>query len=337
VDEISVSNRPFVTVVIPAYNAEATIRETINSVLNQTLTDFELFVIDDGSTDATATIAAEFSDSRVHGFSFDHAGPSSARNRGIERASGQFIAFLDADDLWTPDKLHSQTEVLLREPETALVYSWTDCIDDKGRFLRHGSHVRAEGKVYELLLSRNFIDNGSAPIVRKSAFEEVGLFNEDYRAGEDWDMWLRLAHRYPFACLPTVQVLYRVHGNSLMADVEQQLDYVMTVLHKGLERLPAAAERQRIKRTVTANIYKYLSIRLVETGNSRRHGLQASRYWWSFMKATPVPFRQLGVALVIAGAILAMVVLPPALFVRLREQAVTFNHSRARAKAPGTR
>lgn len=322
--------------VIPAYNAETTIRETIKSVLNQTLSDFELFVIDDGSTDATGTIAAEFSDPRIHGFSFDHAGPSSARNRGIERASGTFIAFLDADDLWTPDKLSSQTEILLREPETALVYSWTDCIDEDGRFLRHGSHVRADGKVYERLLSRNFVDNGSAPIVRKSAFKEVGLFNEDYRAGEDWDMWLRLAYRYPFACLPSVQVLYRVHGKSLVADVEQQLDCVMEVLNRGLERLPVSAERERIRCTVTANIYKYLSVRLIETGNSRQHGIQACRYWWSFMKTTPVPVRQLGKGLAIAGAILAMLVLPPTLFVKLRGRAVAFNQRRAQVKVPGS-
>jgi len=331
------NNQPFVTVVIPAYNAEATIRETINSVLNQTLNNFELFVIDDGSTDATRAIVAEFADPRVHGFSFDHAGPSSARNRGIERASGEFVAFLDADDLWLPDKLLDQTKILLQQPKTALVYSWTDCIDEGGRFLRHGSHVRAEGKVYEQLLSRNFIDNGSAPMVRRCAFEEVGPFDENYRAGEDWDMWLRLAHRYPFSFVPSVQVLYRVHGNSLVSKVEQQLECVIAVLHKGLERLPATPEREQIKNTVTSNIYKYLSVRLVETGNSRQHGLQAGRYWWSFMTTTPTPIRQSGKALMIAGAIFAMVVLPPSLFARLREYAVNLNHRRAHTIVPGAR
>jgi glycosyltransferase involved in cell wall biosynthesis len=329
--------QPLVTIVIPAYNEAATIGDAINSALQQSFTDFELLVIDDGSSDTTANIAAMVPDARVQVLSFENKGLAASRNRGIRRAAGELIAFLDADDLWTPDKLSSQVEVLRRYPEAVLAYSWTDCIDEDGRFLRHGSHVRADGEVYKQLLSRNFIDNGSSPMVRRLAFDEVGLFNEDYPAAEDWDMWLRLAHRYRFACVPSVQVLYRVRSKSLTSDVSQQLECVMTVLHNGLERLPASPERERIKRTVTANIYKYLAIRLVETGNSRQHGVQAGRYWWSFMTTTPVSFHQLGKALVIAGAIVVMLVLPPAQFARLRRYTVAFNQRRAHAMVPGSR
>ncbi len=334
-DNSPTSSQPLVTVVIPAYNEAETIADAINSVLQQTFTDFELLIIDDGSSDTTASIAATVPDTRVQVLSFENQGLAASRNRGIRHAAGELIAFLDADDLWTSDKLRSQVKALQHQPEAALVYSWTDCIDEKNQFLRHGSHVHAEGHVYELLLSRNFMDNGSSPMVRKRAFNETGIFDESYRAGEDWDMWLRLAHRYPFTCVPSVQVLYRIRKQSMMSDVEQQFECVTAILHKGLERLPASPERECIKRTATANIYKYLSVRLVETGNSRQHGLQAGRYWWSFVKTTPALFRQFGKALFIAGAILTMLILPPAWFARLREIAVTLNHRRSHAMTPG--
>jgi glycosyltransferase involved in cell wall biosynthesis len=269
--------------------------------------------------------------------SFENQGLAASRNRGIQRATGELIAFLDADDLWTPDKLRSQVEALQQHPEAALVYSWTNCIDEDDQFLRHGSHVHAEGQVYSLLLSRNFLDNGSSPMVRKSAFNAAGVFDESYRASEDWDMWLRLAHQFPFTCIPSVQVLYRIRKSSMMSDVDRQFECVTMVLKKGLERLPASPERERIKRTATANINKFLSVRLIETGNSRRHGIQACRFWWSFISTTPTLLSQLGKALFIAGAILAMVVLPPALFTRMREYAIALNRRRSLTIIPDIR
>lgn len=313
--------QPSVTVIMPAYNAAATIEDAINSVLQQSFSNFELLIIDDGSSDNTIQIVAGITDSRIRVLSFDNKGPAASRNRGIRRAAGQLIAFLDSDDLWTPDKLDRQVEALRKFPDAALVYSWTDCIDECGHFLRHGSHLCHQGNVYEPLLARNFIDTGSAPMVRKQAVEQVGLFDEEYRIGEDWDLWLRLADQYSFACVPSVQVLYRVRSDSLMTDAKQVLECVNTVLEKGLERLPASTDRERIRRTATANIYKYLSVRLVETGTLRQDGIQAGRYLWSFITTTPKPIRQLGKSFVIGCAVIAMIILPPAMFASLRESA----------------
>jgi len=329
---IQASSRPLVTVVIPAFNEAETIHAAINSVLQQSFTDFELLIIDDGSSDATADIAAKILDPRIQVLSFENKGLAASRNRGIRHAAGELIAFLDADDLWTPDKLCRQVEALQSHPEAVLVYSWTDCIDEDDRFLRHGSHVQAEGQVYKLRLSRNFMDNGSSPMIRKSAFDESGLFDESYRAGEDWDMWLRLANQYPFTCVASVQVLYRIRNKSMMSDVDRQLECVTAILHKGLERLPHSPERERIKNTATANIYKYLSVRLIETGNTRQHAFKAAQYWWLFLTTTPDLFHQFSKALIIAGAIFSMVVLPPVQFTRLRETVVAFNHKRAHVK-----
>ena len=116
-----------ISVVIPAYNAAKTISETIDSVRRQTFTDFELIVINDGSSDHTAELVNAVADDRLQLFSYENGGLPVARNRGIDRASGEFIAFLDADDLWTPDKLELQLEALQKHPEAGVAYSWTRC------------------------------------------------------------------------------------------------------------------------------------------------------------------------------------------------------------------
>ena len=124
------------------------------------------------------------------------------------RPGGEFVAFLDGDDLWTPDKLQAQVAALQSAPDAALVYSWTDLIDESGRVIQHGSHVVANGRVYPLLASRNFLDCGSTPLVRRSALLEAaalvkaGPFDESLQGGEDWDLWLRIATRHAFVCVP---------------------------------------------------------------------------------------------------------------------------------------
>jgi glycosyltransferase involved in cell wall biosynthesis len=118
-----------ISVVVPAYNAERTILETIASVQQQTFSDFELIVINDGSTDGTLEQLNTVKDPRLKVFSYENGGISVARNRGIAQATGEFIAFLDADDLWTPDKLELQLAALQQHPEVGVAYSWTCFMD----------------------------------------------------------------------------------------------------------------------------------------------------------------------------------------------------------------
>jgi glycosyltransferase involved in cell wall biosynthesis len=136
---------PLISVIIPAYNAQKTIRETIESVLNQTFKDFEIIVIDDGSQDSTVEIVSAFSDPRLRLFSYPNAGVSATRNRGLAQANSEFISFLDADDLWTPDKLEAQLRALEANPQAAVAYSWTDYIDESSQFLHPGNHPTATG------------------------------------------------------------------------------------------------------------------------------------------------------------------------------------------------
>ena len=124
-----------ISIIIPVYNAEKTIESTINSVLNQTFIDFELIVINDGSTDSTLEIVHKITDPRLKIFSYANANQAASRNRGIAKATGEYIAFLDADDLWTPDKLESQINLLKNNSTAAVVYSWTNCINEFNQFL----------------------------------------------------------------------------------------------------------------------------------------------------------------------------------------------------------
>jgi glycosyltransferase involved in cell wall biosynthesis len=312
-------SKPLVSVVVPAHNAEKTLRETIDSVLHQTLGDFELIVIDDGSTDTTKNIVADIKDPRVRSFSFPNAGPSAARNRGIERASGKFIAFLDADDLWLPNKLKAQVEALNQNPEAALAYSWSDSIEESGAFLKKGNYVHPEDHVYEQLILWNFLDNGSTPMVRHRALLEVGNFDEAIWLGEDWDMWLRLAWRYPIICVPKAHVLYRVRQSSASSNVKPLAEGTLKVLQRALDRLPPTHKRNHLERTAKANLYLHLAMRLVETSTSRQSGLEAAGYWWRYAITTPNRLSQLKRILLIGAAIVAIILLPPNQYTRLRQ------------------
>lgn len=311
---------PKVSVIVPAYNAETTIRETIDSVLHQTYDDFELLVIDDGSTDGTEEIVAGIGDVRVRCVSFANAGPSAARNRGLGYVSGEFVAFLDADDLWLPEKLASQVDALARNPEAALVFSWHDVIDNDGTFLKAGPHVDPESTAYENLIVWNFVDNGSTPMIRAEAFSQVGNFDETLRYGEDWDMWLRLAYHYRIICIPEVQVLYRVRPGSASSNIGPMVVGTLEVLRRALDRLPPTRERGLLERTSKANLYQSLAMRLVETSKGRRTGLEATRYWWNYVTTTPYLLSQLSRIAFIGSAILAILILPPSQYSRLRRR-----------------
>src|SRR5919202_991349 len=141
-----------ISVIIPVYNGEKTIQETIESVLKQTFSNFELIVIDDGSQDSTLQIVSTIQDTRLKIFSYSNAGVSTSRNRGLSHATGEFISFIDADDLWTLDKLESQLKALQENPNAAVAYSWTNWIDRSNQLLGRGSYLPEQGDVFAKLL-----------------------------------------------------------------------------------------------------------------------------------------------------------------------------------------
>jgi glycosyltransferase involved in cell wall biosynthesis len=253
---------PLISVIVPAYNAEKTIRETIESVINQTFSDWELIVVNDGSQDNTVEVVSQIKDSRIKVFSYENAGLPASRNRGFDKAEGEFISFLDSDDLWTPDKLEEQLKALRANTKAAVAYSWTDYIDKSSNFLHPGRHLSFSGDVYSKLLVRNFLENGSNALIKREALNEVGGFNESLRAAEDWDMWLRLGAKYHFVAVEKPQILYRVSTNSMSANIVKQEVESFKVINSAW--LHVNFEENQKARSV-AN--RWSSVRLVKRSN----------------------------------------------------------------------
>jgi glycosyltransferase involved in cell wall biosynthesis len=268
---------PLVSVVIPAHNAERTIRATIASVLNQTITDLEIIVVDDGSQDGTVAIAHSFSDPRIQVISKPNGGVAVARNCGIACTTGEFIAFLDADDCWKTDKLEKQLAALQANPKAAVAYSWTDWIDESGQFLRHGRHLSPSGNVYAALLTTNFLENGSNLLVRRSALMQVGGFDESLSRAHDWEMGLRLAAQFEFAVVRSPQILYRASPDSLSTHITQAEQSCLQILTRNFAS--AGRSLQSIKRQSFANLYLFLTLKTLDSIPSRYNRSQAASYW----------------------------------------------------------
>lgn len=262
-----------ISIIIPAYNAEKTILETIQSVLNQTIFDFEIIVIDDGSKDKTLEVISMIGDPRIRVLSYPNAGVSTSRNRGLEQARGEFIAFLDHDDLWSPEKLESQLRALQEHPDAALAYSWTDHCDNAGNVITMGRHLSWTGNVYSKLLVDNFLDTASNPLIRKVALDEVGGFDPSINSSGEWDLWLRLAIRYPFVAIPESQVFHRISSTAMSAQIESHKRECLEVVDRAFAQAPVSL--QHLKKASQANIYKYLLCKSLEGKPTPEKGRQA--------------------------------------------------------------
>jgi glycosyltransferase involved in cell wall biosynthesis len=205
---------PKVSVIIPAYNAMAYLPETVESVLQQTFTDFEILIIDDGSTDSIQEWSAQITDPRVRVISQNNQGISAARNTGVANAQGDYIAFIDSDDLWVSTKLARQVQCLDAAPEVGLVHTWAALIDEQSQPTGNLLISDAEGHVWEQMVQRNSVATLTV-MIRRQCFEKIGNFDIRLRTVEDWDMWIRMADHYPFALIKEPLALYRHSSNSL--------------------------------------------------------------------------------------------------------------------------
>ncbi len=250
---------PKISIIIPAYNAEATILETIDSVLNQTFADFELLVINDGSQDNTKTVVETISDSRVQVITYPNVGVCGTRNRGIALAKGELIAFLDADDLWTSDKLEKQYAALQEHPEAGIAYSWTCFMDVTDSETPHTFLPSLEyewrGNVYKNLLVQDFIHSGSNTLIRREAIASVGGFDSTCAGCADWDYWLRLAVKWPFVVVPQYQIFYRRMAGSMSSKVEVMEREALIAMEKAYKAAPP--ELQYLKTQTFTNFHKY--------------------------------------------------------------------------------
>lgn len=240
------SSTELVSVVIPAYNAAATIDETLRSVRAQTHEHLEILVIDDGSRDATLGIARHHAaiDRRVQILSQSNAGVAAARNTGWQRARSDLIAFVDADDLWAPTKIERQLSALLAGGDrVGLVYGWYQVIDGESRVLHHGGRPLHEGEVLEEIFSGNFIGNGSAALVRRQALVDARGFDSGLRAAgaqgcEDLLFYCRVAEQHGFAVVPDYLVGYRYLPDNMSSNLPRMVRSWMLVMDEMEARHP---------------------------------------------------------------------------------------------------
>jgi glycosyltransferase involved in cell wall biosynthesis len=214
------SGGPLVSVVIPAYNSSRTVRATVESALAQTVSDLEVIVVDDGSSDDTADVVTAISDPRVRVVRQSNAGAAAARNAGIREASGQWVALLDADDLWLANKLKRQLEVLDANPSAQAVQSGAFFVDDALQILRVVHCTHPTNSLLPFLRFQNMPAVSSAWLIARDLLNRTGLFDEDLVILEDWDMAIRIARADEPISIPEPLVMYRVHPANRSLDLD---------------------------------------------------------------------------------------------------------------------
>jgi glycosyltransferase involved in cell wall biosynthesis len=256
------------SVLVPVHNAGPYLRPAVDSVLAQTFSDFELILIDDGSSDGCLESVSDLRDPRIRIFRQEQRGAPAALNAGLARARGSVIAFLDHDDLWLPGKLASHAQCLSQHSEIDLTFDWSRMIDENGLNLGLPSRAWVGTISFEQLVEDFVVGNTSAIAVRKNALDKVGAFNESYRRVYDADLCWRVAALRPGNCraVPHYLTLYRRHTGQMSREwreVRREWEYL-------LRQVPGYAPRSvaQILPVADSNMRRYFAALACEQGDS---------------------------------------------------------------------
>jgi glycosyltransferase involved in cell wall biosynthesis len=254
---------PKVSVIIPAYNAMKYLPQTVESALLQTLTDIEIVIVNDGSSDGIVEWASQITDPRVKFISQPNQGTATARNTGITQSKGEYIAFLDADDIWEPTKLEKQAQCLDNNPLVGLVDAWAAFIDEDGKPTGYVMKPTTEGDVFRQIVEacESTVCCGSSPMIRRSCFDNIGLFDRDSYI-EDIDMWLRIARHYHYGVVKEPLLRYRLHDSNKSKDCESMLRGFRQLIEKTYQSLPT--EVLYLRARTYGRLYVFLAGRAIE-------------------------------------------------------------------------
>lgn len=252
-----------VSVVIPVYNAEKYLEETLASIFAQTYPHIEIIAVDDGSKDRSIQILEQYPD-KVRIVRQPNKGAATARNRGVQEARGKWIAFLDSDDLWTPDKIQRQLDVCGH-------YAWSHTNSVFMGGVNDGRRdsdftAKHQGQVLEQLICSNFIGTSTLMILRQ-AFLDVGGFDESLRSIQDWELWIRTARRYPIGYVDAPLMRYRVHAVSASRSTRNTLPNHLRVIDKVFALGGPAEALRHLKRSAKARSYTICSQIAEEEGD----------------------------------------------------------------------
>lgn len=212
----NIAETPLISVVIPAYNAEKYIHNAINSVLNQSYPNIEIIVVNDGSQDHTESTVTQYTNSKIRIISQSNGGMSNARNTGVRAATGEFIAFLDADDYWMPEKIQKQFRLLQQNPDLGFCSTQTRVETPEGEFVNEWLCPSIQVSTLHTIFERNAAIAGSASSVlaRMDLQNKVGFFDETLKGLEDTDMWMRYSAISGYCCIPeTLTVILKRHDS----------------------------------------------------------------------------------------------------------------------------
>jgi glycosyltransferase involved in cell wall biosynthesis len=305
-------DRPVVSVLMTVYNGQHYLPEAVESILQQTFTDFEFVIVDDGSTDGSLDLLRRYEkrDPRIRLFERPHAGIVPAANFGLRQCRGEFVARMDSDDVALPHRFETQVQTLRERPEVVVVGGAYDLIDAAGRFLRRQWPPTDNSSLQELSLA------GSTPIcqplamMRRSALEKVGEYDRVVETAEDNDMWLRLGEVGQLMCVPEVLLKYRQHANSVsevkaLAQAERiRIGCEKAYARRGLSRAfrppPAWRPSGEQSRYLFLCQYGWWAFRHAQRSTAIIYGLKAvqkqplNRKGWSLLitsmlKPMPVP------------------------------------------------
>ncbi|WP_174801301.1 glycosyltransferase family 2 protein [Martelella limonii] len=288
---------PIASIVVPAYNAATTIRETLVSLMEQSFTDLEILVVDDGSSDSTAEIVKRCPDPRVRLISQPNRGLAGAHNTGIALAKGKYIGFCDADDLWLPEKLELHIRHLEQNLDVGISFSGSSLIDRRGEPVGINQTPKLSNITAADVFCRNPIGNGSAAVLRAEALKGFGYrpageterdwwFDENFRQSDDIEGWLRfiLTQDWKIEGIPGHLTLYRIHVGALSANVERQFQTWCAMRDKIARIAPDLVARHGNR--AEAYQLRYLARRCV----SMRQGRKALSFALRALKASPRPF-----------------------------------------------
>jgi glycosyltransferase involved in cell wall biosynthesis len=237
-------NKPLVSVIIPNYNYGYYLKETIDSVLNQTYKNIEIIVVDDGSKDNSREILESYGE-KIKTIFQKNQGVSAARNNGAAMSGGEYIAFLDADDYWIADKIEKQITKILSNETIGLVHVGVDEIDKNNNVIKTRLNGM-EGYVAELFLQFDravVLGGGSGALVSKKAFNEISGFDKRLSTSADWDFFYRISCKYRIGFIPEVLLKYRMHNSNMHSNIKLMEHDMMLGFKKAFETGTSANRR----------------------------------------------------------------------------------------------
>ena len=262
--------KPEISIIITTYNRANYLKSCIESVLNQTIKDFELIIIDYGSTDNTKEVVAQYQDRRINYIYQKNNGQNSARNKGLELAKGEYIAYIDSDDIWNTEKLEKQHCIMKNHPDISVVYCGTRLINENGEVIGEKPLVSHRGFVLDKLIFTNFLYNGSCVLFKKECINKAGIYDESLNRMTDWDFYLRLALYYKFYGINEYLLDYRTHSSTMSSDFQSYEKCGIRIIEKIFSHKAFDKRLLKHKKRAIALRYNYMARRYLENNLNNR-------------------------------------------------------------------